>query len=90
MTPIIKAAAISRIIRSEFTNKFNENIIHTGQHYDQKMSKFFKDLDIPFPKLNMNISSSKHGEMTEKMIIEFEKYLFENKTDYVLVYGDTN
>ena len=59
---LIKAAAISRIIRSEFTNKFNENIIHTGQHYDQKMSElFFKDLDIPSPKIKMNISSTKHG-----------------------------
>lgn len=88
---LIKAAAVSRTIKSEFNNKFEENIIHTGQHYDQKMSElFFNELNIPFPKFNMNISSLKHGEMTGRMIIEFEKYLLENKTDYVLVYGDTN
>jgi UDP-GlcNAc3NAcA epimerase len=87
----IKAAAISRVIKDEFSNLFSEIIIHTGQHYDKKMSDFFFDeLDIPLPSHNMNISSSKHGEMTGRMIIEFERYLLENRTDYVLVYGDTN
>jgi UDP-GlcNAc3NAcA epimerase len=87
----IKAAAVSRIIKDEFSNLFNETIIHTGQHYDKKMSEFFFDeLNIPHPNYHMNISSSKHGDMTGRMIIAFEKYLLENKTDYVLVYGDTN
>ena len=87
----IKAAAISRAIKHEYINLFDEKIIHTGQHYDANMSSiFFDELDIPLPDHNMNIVSNKHGEMTGKMIIEFEKYLLENKTDYVLVYGDTN
>jgi len=87
----IKAAAVSRIIKDEFSNLFNETIIHTGQHYDKKMSEFFFDeLDIPYPNYHMNISSLNHGEMTGRMIIEFEKYLLENRTDYVLLYGDTN
>lgn len=87
----IKAAAISRIIKNEFSNVFQETIIHTGQHYDKNMSElFFEELDIPPPLHNMNISSLKHGEMTGKMVIEFESFLLENKTDYVLLYGDTN
>jgi UDP-GlcNAc3NAcA epimerase len=87
----IKASAISRIIKDEFDSQIKENIIHSGQHYDKNMSDlFFNELDIPSPTHNMNISSSRHGEMTGKMIIAFESYLLENKTDYVVVYGDTN
>lgn len=87
----IKASAISRIIKEEFDSQIKETIIHSGQHYDRNMSNFFFDeLDIPLPIHNMNISSSRHGEMTGKMIIAFESFLLENKTDYVMVYGDTN
>jgi len=87
----IKASAISRIIKNEFDSQIKENIIHSGQHYDKNMSDFFfNELDIPSPNHNMNISSSRHGEMTGKMITAFESYLLENKTDYVMVYGDTN
>ena len=61
----IKAAAVSRIIKDEFSNLFNETIIHTGQHYDKKMSEFFFDeLDIPHPNYHMNISSQSSLIMT--------------------------
>ena len=87
----IKAAAVSRAIRTSFNDEIKETIIHTGQHYDKNMSQiFFDELDIPSPHHNMQVSSLRHGEMTARMLESFESYLLKNKTDYVLVYGDTN
>lgn len=87
----IKAAALSREFLTNFKNKIDEKIIHTGQHYDANMSdKFFKELNIPRPKYNLNVRSIFHGEMTGKMIIDIEKILLKEKPDYLIVYGDTN
>jgi UDP-GlcNAc3NAcA epimerase len=86
----IKAAALSK----EFINSgIEEKIIHTGQHYDPKMSDvFFKELGIPGIDQNLHIGSGNHGEQTGEMMISIEKYLIENKAKIkaVLVYGDTN
>jgi UDP-GlcNAc3NAcA epimerase len=87
----IKAAALSRVFLTNFKNKIDEKIIHTGQHYDSNLSdNFFKELNIPRPKYNLNIRSNFHGEMTGKMIIDIEKILLNEKPDYLIVYGDTN
>jgi len=87
----IKAAAISRVIKKYHDSTIDEVIVHTGQHFDQNMSKiFFEDLDIPSPKYNLEISGGQHGEMTGRMLEAIEKVLFEEKPDWVLVYGDTN
>ena len=84
----IKAATISRLIKKEFSNEIDEHIIHTGQHYDSNMSKvFFKALKIPTPKVNLKISNSSHGEMTEDDI-EARRGFSEKKYDALLVYGD--
>lgn len=88
---IIKAAAISRSIRTHFSEQIKEFIIHTGQHYDEKMSEvFFEELDIPRPDVNLNVGSGNHGEQTAKMIQGIEEVLVKIKPDYLLVYGDTN
>jgi len=88
---IIKAAALSRAIRSKFSDKINEIIVHTGQHYDQNMSDvFFNELGIPQPDYNLNIGSGKHGEQTAKMITGIEEILIKEKPDYIILYGDTN
>ena len=85
----IKASALSKLIRKE--KKINEIIIHTGQHYDYELSSiFFKELNIPKPKYNLNIKSKYHGAMTGKMMKGIEKILLKEKPDYTLVYGDTN
>lgn len=70
----IKAAAVSRSIRDEFSHRVSEILVHTGQHYDENMSKvFFEELDIPHPKYNLEISGGQHGAMTGRMLEAVEK-----------------
>ncbi|MBU8893917.1 MAG: UDP-N-acetylglucosamine 2-epimerase (non-hydrolyzing) [Bacteroidales bacterium] len=84
----IKAAVVSRKF-IEFG--ISEVIIHTGQHFDDNMSKvFFEEMDIPEPKYNLNIHSLSHGAMTGRMIEQIEIILKKEMPDVVLVYGDTN
>lgn len=88
---IIKAAAISRAISSDFSTQIKEYILHTGQHYDEKMSEvFFTELNIPKPDYHLHVGSGNHGAQTAKMIDGIEQVLTELKPDYLLVYGDTN
>jgi UDP-GlcNAc3NAcA epimerase len=88
---IIKAAAISRAIRTKFATELEEILLHTGQHYDEKMSgDFFRELEIPEPKYNLHVKSSKQGEQTGKMLEGIEEILMSEKPDALLVYGDTN
>lgn len=85
----IKAAAFSNKLKS-FPD-IDEVIIHTGQHYENNMSKiFFDQLDIPKPDYLLNSGGKSHGEMIGSQIIEIEKILLKECPDYVIVYGDTN
>lgn len=69
----------------------DEFLVHTGQHYDHKMSDiFFADLGMKEPDVNLNVGSGGHGAMTGRMMIELEGLMLENKPDLVLLYGDTN
>jgi UDP-N-acetylglucosamine 2-epimerase (non-hydrolysing) len=69
----------------------NQILLHTGQHYDAKMSKiFFDDLGIPRPDIYLNVGSGSHAEQTAKVMIAFEKQLLDNKPDLVVVVGDVN
>ncbi len=84
----IKAATVSRALREI---QVTEVIIHTGQHFDRNMSEvFFKEMAIPRPDYNLEISGLSHGAMTGRMLEEIESVLLKEKPDSVLVYGDTN
>jgi len=88
---IIKAAALSRAIKNNFSNVINEVIVHTGQHYDENMSQvFFDELGIPQPNYNLRIGSASHGRQTALMVEGIEEILLEEKPDYLVLYGDTN
>lgn len=87
----IKSAAISRAIREAFADQVEEQILHTGQHYDPNMSAvFFEELGIPQPQFQLHVGSGRHGEQTAKMITGIEEVLTREAFDGVLVYGDTN
>ena len=87
----IKAAAISHVIRDKYSDCISEDILHTGQHYDDAMSgRFFTELDIPLPKYNLGVGSGSHGRQTALMLNGIEEILLNNRYDGLLVYGDTN
>jgi len=66
-------------------------IVHTGQHYDVKMSDvFFEDLAIPAPDVHLGVGSGSHGVQTGAMLSVMDAVLDEHRPDWVLVYGDTN
>src|SRR5699024_169799 len=70
-------------------NNIDFRLIHTGQHYDKKMSgDFFDQLNIPEPHANLESGSGTQAEQTAAIMIRFEKELMENPTDLVLVVGD--
>ncbi|MFL3051558.1 MAG: non-hydrolyzing UDP-N-acetylglucosamine 2-epimerase [Candidatus Neomarinimicrobiota bacterium] len=85
----IKAALISEKINS--INSLSEIIIHTGQHFDGRMSSiFFDEMNIPQPNYNLNINQLSYGQMIEKMVKKLNPILLEEKIHGVMVYGDTN
>ena len=66
-------------------------LIHTGQHYDKRMSDmFFEQLQLPKPDYNLGICDSSHSDMTGRMMIKLEEIFLAEKIDGVLVFGDTN
>lgn len=84
----IKEAALHEELKK---HGITEILVHSGQHYDINMSDiFFKTLKIKKPDYFLNIKSSFHGEMTGRIMIEFEKVAIKEKPDLILVYGDTN
>lgn len=84
MAPII--AALNR--RSD---EVSQVLVHTGQHYDEKMSAaFFRDLGMPAPDIEMNTGGGTHAEQTARVMLAFERVLIEQQPDWVVVVGDVN
>lgn len=64
-------------------------LVHTGQHYDERMSgDFFRQLGIPAPDINLEVGSGSHAEQTASIMIRYEKLLLDCKPDVCLVVGD--
>ena len=75
----------------KLAGKVRHLIVHTGQHYDEAMSKiFFGELELPHPDFYLGVGSGSHAEQTAKVMVEFEKVLKEVGPDLVIVVGDVN
>lgn len=84
MAPIIEAM-------NKFPGEIEQLLVHTGQHYDEKMyQSFFDDLGIPKPDIDLGVGSGSHAVQTAKIMVEFEKVCLQEKPDLVIVVGDVN
>jgi len=85
---IIQSAVVARELRKRGHEVIT---IHTKQHYQEEMSGvFFRNMDIPKPDYGLATGSGTHGQQTGWMLARIEHVLFENRPDWVLVFGDTN
>jgi len=82
MAPIMRALADS---------PFEARLCHTGQHYDDNMSKvFFEDLELPRPDIYLGVGSGSHAAQTSRIMAEFEQVVLDEKPGLVMVVGDVN
>jgi UDP-N-acetylglucosamine 2-epimerase (non-hydrolysing) len=89
--PILKAIGEFNAIRGEWAETLSAILVHTGQHYDAKMSDaFFADLDMPRPDVFLGAGSGTHAEQTAEVMKRFEPVLLSEKPDALLVVGDVN
>jgi len=85
----MKIAPIMRAF--DESGKIETLLVHTGQHYDEKMSKsFFDELQIPKPDINLEVGSGSHAVQTAEVMKSFEPVVIDFEPDYVLVVGDVN
>lgn len=85
IAPIIDAIEAAR----EEGQEISYRLVHTGQHYDRNMSEsFFEELGIPDPHVNLECGGGTQAEQAANIMVKFEKDLFENPTDLVVVVGD--
>lgn len=83
---------IAPIMREfERNGNFETLLVHTGQHYDENMSRqFFEELEIPKPNINLEVGSGSHAFQTAEIMKSFEPVVLNFQPDYVLVVGDVN
>jgi UDP-GlcNAc3NAcA epimerase len=83
----IKAAMVSKA----WNRSGEEAILHTGQHYDENMSRlFFAELGLPEPSINLGVGGGSHAEQTSRMLVGIDQYLEKEAPNWVVIYGDTN
>ena len=86
----MKVAPVIEVM-DRYPEVFECVLVHTGQHYDEAMSKsFFDALGLPKPDIDLGVGSGSHAEQTGRVMIEFEKVLLRNRPDLVIVVGDVN
>ncbi|MFO1418590.1 MAG: UDP-N-acetylglucosamine 2-epimerase (non-hydrolyzing) [Methylotetracoccus sp.] len=84
MAPIIDAM-------NRHPDQIAHSLVHTGQHYDERMSRsFFVDLGMPRPDIDLEVGSGSHAEQTARIMVEFEKVCLSERPDLVVVVGDVN
>jgi UDP-N-acetylglucosamine 2-epimerase (non-hydrolysing) len=84
IAPVVRAMA-------KFPNDFAQTLVHTGQHYDDNMSKlFFDELEMPRPDINLEVGSGSHAAQTAQVMLRFEPVIEQFRPDWVLVPGDVN
>jgi UDP-N-acetylglucosamine 2-epimerase (non-hydrolysing) len=89
----MKVAPVLRAFRAAGFNEPGRTVllVHTGQHYDARMSDdFFRDLGIPAPDINLNVGSGSHAQQTAAVMLAFEPVCVAEKPDWVVVVGDVN
>jgi len=85
----MKIAPLMRAYRAH--DNLEPMLVHTGQHYDEKLSAlFFGELQIPEPDLNLEVGSASHAAQTAQIMIRFEPVLLKHQPDWVVVVGDVN
>jgi UDP-N-acetylglucosamine 2-epimerase (non-hydrolysing) len=78
-------------ILAAMRDRLDACLVHTGQHYDQRMSDaFFDELHIPAPDVNLEVGSGSHAEQTARVMLAFEPWLLTNRCDALVVVGDVN
>ena len=86
----MKIAPLVREMASR-PDEFDQVLVHTGQHYDEAMSKtFFDELDLPVPDVNLEVGSGTHAAQTAQVLMRFEPVVAEYRPDWVVVPGDVN
>jgi UDP-N-acetylglucosamine 2-epimerase (non-hydrolysing) len=86
----MKIAAVLEAFRP-YRYAHQVRLVHTGQHYDARMSDdFFRDLGIPEPDVNLNVGSASHAEQTARVMVAFERVCLRETPDWVVVVGDVN
>jgi UDP-N-acetylglucosamine 2-epimerase (non-hydrolysing) len=92
IAPFIKAIeTYNSELKTQNAELIKHLLVHTGQHYDDRMSQtFFEELDIPDADINLGVGSGTHAEQVGITMIEFEKVLRREKPDWVVVVGDVN
>jgi UDP-N-acetylglucosamine 2-epimerase (non-hydrolysing) len=91
IAPIVRALRERAGFARESGIDLRVSVVHTGQHYDENMSEvFFRELEIPTPDRHLEVGSGSHAEQTARIMVAFEKYLLQEKPDWVVVVGDVN
>jgi UDP-N-acetylglucosamine 2-epimerase (non-hydrolysing) len=86
----MKVAPVVEAMRGR-RDEFAPLVLHTGQHYDERMSDaFFRDLGLPHPDVHLGVGSGSHAQQTAAVMQKFEPVVLEHRPDWVLVVGDVN
>lgn len=91
IAPLIRAIKMNNKDQIMDNELINYKLVHTGQHYDIKMSEvFFRELNLPSPDINLEVGSNSHAVQTATVMTRFEGICLEENPDWVVVVGDVN